>query len=246
MSYNYQKANESLQGRNHESRKIDNNTYLIRKGNDIALRLHKTDVVTYKPNGDIVLDSGGWRTPTTKDRIAEGLPAGIRIYQEKGVWFIRAGDWNDVNAPTVVFKDGMVLRYEQTGMTTQGAGEATPKKDDKLKRAAKKYAILCADSVPLPKPSSGDCWYCHMSTEDDRSLGDASKSNEHIISHMEEGYVVPSLVYRALKESGGSQIAWSTAFGEPFMPDIAKKQIANSVYKYVTKRLGFSGGRLGY
>ena len=32
---------------------------------DIACRLYQTDVVTYKPNGDIVVQVGGWASPTT-------------------------------------------------------------------------------------------------------------------------------------------------------------------------------------
>ena len=32
---------------------------------DIVCRLYQTDVVTYKPNGDIVVQVGGWASPTT-------------------------------------------------------------------------------------------------------------------------------------------------------------------------------------
>ena len=82
-----------LQGRCKDSRKVGNNTYLIRRGegycrhadtgkplpgtivpeDDIAVRLHYTDVVTFKCDGDIVLSSGGFHTRTTKDRINQYL-----------------------------------------------------------------------------------------------------------------------------------------------------------------------------
>jgi hypothetical protein len=59
---NYQKANEQLQGRNKDSRKLANHTYLQRRGENIAVKLHATDVVTFTPNGDCIFNSGGWLT----------------------------------------------------------------------------------------------------------------------------------------------------------------------------------------
>ena len=85
----YAEADQSLQGRNRESRKIANNTYLHREGEDIAIRLHNTDIVRFKPNGDIVLDSGGWLTVTTKQRMNEYLRRDMgEIWSERGVWYV--------------------------------------------------------------------------------------------------------------------------------------------------------------
>jgi hypothetical protein len=54
---------------NRSSRKLANNTYLERRNErTLAIRLHATDVVTITPNY-IELDSGGWHTPITKDRM---------------------------------------------------------------------------------------------------------------------------------------------------------------------------------
>lgn len=53
-----------------ESKKLCNNTYLHRIDQDtIAIKLWSTDVVTFHRNGDVVLNSGGWRTVTTRDRM---------------------------------------------------------------------------------------------------------------------------------------------------------------------------------
>ena len=51
----------------------------------LAIRLHSTDVVTYYPNGKIMIDSGGWRTVTTKDRINQFSP--FHIWSDKQVWY---------------------------------------------------------------------------------------------------------------------------------------------------------------
>lgn len=85
----YSDADQLLQGRNHQSRKIGNNTYLVRYTDwgNIAVRLHATDIVTYYPDGRIVLNTGGWKTVTTKSRINEFSP--LQISQAKGVWSIR-------------------------------------------------------------------------------------------------------------------------------------------------------------
>lgn len=53
---------------------IGNNTRLVQVGSDYAIRLHETNIVTLKPDGSIVLNSGGYRTMTTKSRINEHVP----------------------------------------------------------------------------------------------------------------------------------------------------------------------------
>lgn len=40
---------------------------------EIAARIYQTDVVTWRPDGTIVLNTGGWDTPTTFDAIAAAL-----------------------------------------------------------------------------------------------------------------------------------------------------------------------------
>ena len=67
---NYATASAKLTGRCRERRKMENNTYLVRRiDGGIAVRLHNTDVLLFRPNGSIVLNSGRWRTTTTKDRM---------------------------------------------------------------------------------------------------------------------------------------------------------------------------------
>lgn len=52
------------------------------------IRLHDTDVVTIDKRGNITLDSGGWQTVTTKDRMNQVLPSGWAVYSNRG-WLIR-------------------------------------------------------------------------------------------------------------------------------------------------------------
>lgn len=90
----YKSADEKLQGRCQQSRKMGNNTYLHRDGGDsISLRLHSTDVVTWYRNGDIKLNTGGWNTVTTRDRINEYSP--WRVTSEREQLFLIIGGWEN-------------------------------------------------------------------------------------------------------------------------------------------------------
>jgi hypothetical protein len=94
---------------------IANNTRLypgasrVLDGHDsIGLTLHATEVLTFYSNGDIALDSGGWHTVTTSNRINNNLPApwGVASHRMGGVseWWL----WNG-STPVVPFTDGLVI-----------------------------------------------------------------------------------------------------------------------------------------
>jgi len=228
----YKEVDSRLQGRNFNLRKYANNTYLERHGGHLSLRYHKTEVVKYFPNGDTVLDSGGWHTSTTKERINWGLPSGFSLSQDKGVWFLNSK----------AFQDGITIAPNGD---IKGAGEYNPGANNKLKRAVKQYAELCANAIPLDQPSSGDCWYCHMITTEGRTLGDAFKDSDHIDGHIEEGYIVPSLVYKALEENYNAPGAFWQAFkgtGYPEDSDMefGRHAVKRAVYRYILKRKGLT------
>jgi len=252
---NFKDLDAKLQGRNHESRKYERNTYLQRRKDNIAMLYHETDVATFFPNGDIKLDSGGWHTKTTKERMTSAIGYDrFNLYSKNGVWYIG----NRKSLTSVIFKDGMVLKAN--GKIIGGIKE-TPKKlksDTKFKERVKKYAQKCADAVPLDQPSGGDCWYCYMQTDKSETLGDAFKDTSHLDEHMREGYVVPSLVYNALKQYYNAPAAmWETfkgsGWGEEnqtttqnimmkmggFSRDFGKNAVRKSVYRYIMNRKGY-------
>ena len=52
------------------AKKIGNNTFeVIYKDGCKAIRLHRTDIITYRPDGSYILNTDGWQTVTTKRRI---------------------------------------------------------------------------------------------------------------------------------------------------------------------------------
>ncbi len=72
------------------SRKIANNTWLVRDGEAIAVVLHNTAVVVWTPDGRVQISTGGWDTPITRDRIHGCVPAGVTVGRVKGVTTLTA------------------------------------------------------------------------------------------------------------------------------------------------------------
>ena len=73
---------------NRSRRKLANNTYAERReGGAVTVKLHNTDILTYYANGHIKLDTGGWRTSTTKQRFNKFLDW-WRVSQENFDWYI--------------------------------------------------------------------------------------------------------------------------------------------------------------
>lgn len=64
-------------------------TKLVRLSDDeIALRFHDTYVVRAYKSGPVKINSNGWRTSTTKERINRYLPDGYHLYQTHWDWYV--------------------------------------------------------------------------------------------------------------------------------------------------------------
>jgi len=93
--------------------RISGRTTKITKGKDgsLAIRYHQTDVVLVAPDGTIVLNTGGWNTNTTKNRMNQAssqFNLGYQVWQENGKWFVR---WNK----KVILFDGIRLVLKPGG-----------------------------------------------------------------------------------------------------------------------------------
>ncbi len=236
----YQKADAILQGRNYRSKKLQNNTYLERiAGNAIAVRLHNTHIITLYDDNTAMLDSGGWRTATTKDRLNQ---YGFHVRQENSEWFY-SGITGNMFAPSL-FVDGMIVSTEDGTIISDMPQQDILEKRKKLKERIKKYAKLCGSNVPgLPEPSSADCWFCVMTDEKGNSMGDAFNDTNHLESHMDEKYVVPALVYNAMVEAGAGSIFFQTVFTDK--PSFLNENtigefVTRWVRKYMYRRFNFA------
>jgi hypothetical protein len=207
----------------------------------ITVRLHRTNVLTFRPNGDVIVTSGGWHTPTTKDCINAYMP-GYGLSQDKGVWYLyRHLDRTEPPYRRTIgrFADGLTIR--KSGKVI-GVSKETPKADRAFKRRVKAYTELCAATLPMAPPGGGDCWLCLMRTQDGQTLGDAGNGTDHLDSHMSEGYVVPSLVYNAMKESRSGPLWFHEVFADchPNMLESARREVKRCVRRYILKRFGYA------
>jgi len=97
-------------------RKVNNNTYLERRPEGIALRLHATDILLWGNTSTVHLDTGGWYTMTTKERINSWLPHRyelgtsklneryVQIYSDHGYWRVALSEDDNV-----CYHDGMIV-----------------------------------------------------------------------------------------------------------------------------------------
>lgn len=100
---NYNEAYSMVRGkRNASRRKVGNNTYAeILHDNSVGIMLHSTYVVKIHPDNTYTLQTGGWQTLTTKDRINQYSP--VRVYQRNYEWFVK------LNGKEYPFVEGMVV-----------------------------------------------------------------------------------------------------------------------------------------
>jgi len=94
-------AMELVLGKNNRmQRKVANNTTArILPNGSVAFQLHSTDVVVIHDDDSATLRTGGWNTPTTKERINRYSP--VYVHQKKGEWYLNDG---------TPFEDGMEVK----------------------------------------------------------------------------------------------------------------------------------------
>lgn len=228
---------DGIVGEHTGARVIANNTvqYTNSKG-EIVIRLHNTDIITYKKNGSVVLNTDGWQTPTTKERLNRYMSERhIRIEQKNHKWTVNG----------VPFVDGIEIRKDGT-IPQKWAKKADSKikRDMSVEKKIEKYLKIVKKKLSENDtlPSSGDCFFCSMHTVDDGiALGDATNDHSHIEMHLKEGYVPNSLLWNAMKEAGykaevylhpewrkGREMAWMN------------QVVVRNVRKYIRRRMNIA------
>ena len=85
------------------------NTKVTEADGMTCVKLHNTIVVRFNAS-EVILNSGGWKTVTTKARMNQAaneynLP--YQVYQDKGEWYVNVLD------KTFTFQDGMIIKIRQ-------------------------------------------------------------------------------------------------------------------------------------
>lgn len=105
------------------------------------------------------------------------------------------------------------------------------------------------DGDVLPMPSGGDCWHCLMRNNQGTGLGDLTHS-DHLIRHLEECYIVPSLLLNAIREYETRQYKISSRTLQCLMEgnvpdkwgvDMLLRDMPRAIRKYFKTRLAIAG-----
>ncbi len=222
-----------------KARIVANNTIEYYRGNgDRVIRLHQTDIVTFNANPkgqclqpiSVTLNSGGWQTVTTKERMNRYLPPGISLCQEKSEWKIyrNGASWKDRKLLSLYY-DGITID-EKTREVIKP--KLVDKGADRIKKLISSYCKGLKELKELPKPSNGDCFYCLMAVADSgENLGESIGNKEHLLSHLEEKYYMGSLILNALRWAGycDPTFIWSMD---------CRTSIVSAVRRYLKRQLG--------
>lgn len=240
--YTYSDLDEYLSKK--QERPLAHNTRVRREGDDIVVRLHGTDIVFLKPDGAVTLNSGGWQTPTTKERLNLFLTS-YRLVQENHKWYLYPlGQWN--KAARQPFVDFVMVCPNGELVYPEGAEPMDEAEAKKLNRAIQKYAKDYAEALvngEVDAPSADDCFYCYGIF--------VYNNTEHLLDHIAEPYYVPSLLNLANEEFpghlsilAGDAIArlWANPASElpEFQKGITREQVAKLLAKYLRFKLGLA------
>lgn len=262
-------------GKRAVSKKVDNNTYAeLRVGvpdsffsctvaeweaepqenRAVAIRLHQTDIVTWVGDGRVRLDTGGWKSVTTKARINDWLPVGSYLSSVKGEWRVVITNPRDGGGEPVrteyPYADGITLVQGEFGLQAVAGTYPSEAVERQLREArAKLRKDIKAYVAKLPVlaegwknqlldtgrvNTTGDCLYCQgiVTTPD----GQQAAGNGHLWSHLREGYIPVTLVLAAYRAKGYQRPEYSFAMHLTHMTD----QMQKIVSAYLLKELGES------
>jgi hypothetical protein len=255
----YKDAKDQLGTR--KTRKLANNTYLVPVTipEAIAVRLHQTYIVMYKKNGDITLNSGGWRTMTTRSRFDVLLPDGWRVWADKGEWYLSKAAYQK-DADTFLFQDGITIK--PSGKVTNAGDMKLHKQNQLTREKVKRYAAGFWNALKkgdVPAPSGGDCWMCCMFNQNQRrdyyGIKGGTVPNEkgaggidHLLQHMKEKYYVPSLLLHAMDVMGASQYTREQALAamhnqlpeRDYSMKTLERDVKTYLRRYMLRELGLS------
>jgi hypothetical protein len=205
-------AIEALRGAN--ERKLSKVVTLRKDGETVIVRLYDTAIVTIHENF-AVLNAGEYKTETTKAYLNDFLGSRGHIWSQDGIWVYgyKGTQFRAAYDQTTVFYNALCVRTDGSLVTEAIDFAAERKRRTALRRKVTKYingfeAVLKAGEVGNPGPA--DCFYCQGLVQNSalndgklvvtNNANNATDNTDHLWSHIEESYYVPSLLFNAIKE----------------------------------------------
>lgn len=164
-----------------------------------VVRHHFTDIIVTHKDGTTELDTGGWRSKTTRERIERHSP--YRIWTDDGDWFLM-----DAGGDMCPFDDGMVMPRDMEVSNAQKAetretmlDEMAPLKN--VEKLVRQYMRMFKGGYvrQKDKATAGDCMFCLV----------GHHHVPHTEQHIREGILTQSIHDRAkeynMTKSDGSR-----------------------------------------
>jgi hypothetical protein len=208
-----------------------NNTLHYKTRGGSAIQFHDTVIIRESDEG-VFLYSGGWRTPTTKNRLNHYLVSRhyrdawprMHIYQHDGIWYL-------YNGKDHVFSEGMLISHDGKRVLRTDASEV-----NRMRDVRKKIKAYCAEvrriwedeerRAELFDSVHGDCLFCQCEVQNEAAC-------DAIESHLDECYVMISLIYNALKSRGYVDPVFIMHYG-------STDQIVRAVRVYLKDRMSIA------
>ncbi len=237
---------DHVENLNVQVKQLSNNTFEVTYPNgDRAIRYHHTDIITYHPNGDIVLNTNGWLTSTIKERMGYLSETGYSIQQVNKIWYLV----NRLTGQEWTYQDGITI-HPNGEISGNGTNPKELLKVDKQIKGYIEGFIKALFDGKIEKPGHGDCWGCLMKNV---KTGKPVMGSDHLLDHFREKYYVPSLLMNAIeafpvsivaRESIGYYLDYhdqnSTMFNVITFNEITKSQVRSSLRRYLRRQLGIA------
>jgi hypothetical protein len=148
------RARNMAEGFTH-GRRVDNNTYQASyQDGTIRLILHRTPIITTQPDGAIIVDTGGYNTHTTRDRLNKFLPRGWGVYTEQGTIYLSRYLGDGERQAPIPFARTATIRPDDT--VTADMSPSDLMADRKL--VSRFIDHVRKVGLPKPEDSGGDPW----------------------------------------------------------------------------------------
>jgi hypothetical protein len=218
-----------------EVKLIDRNTieYVDQWGSR-RIRLHNTDILVFPKAGGFTIDTGGFNTVTTRDRLNKFLPAGWLVFTDKGTIYL-SNIHRDDDSWSGTLPTGFVRTVEVDAKghahsdSVEGDREAEKRKIDAYMKAWAKRGLPTADE------SKGDPWIALLQDSSNRHKVD----REIMLDWVDSQYVFRGLYGLALAYAGMSEtgIGWSLDSVDSKGGKLSKYELSR-IRRYVRACLG--------
>lgn len=151
----HSRAEHLANGKVISGKRVANNTYRANiEGGGYIVVLHETPIIAVGADGAIEIDTGGYNTHTTRDRLNSFLPEGWRVHTEAGVIYLHRYLGNGEHTPAIPF--GKRCSISASGEVTPDLTPADLMSDTKLLNRFMGHVRKVG--LPTAEESKGDPW----------------------------------------------------------------------------------------